>query len=343
MNLRTVKFLIYKIITYFTVFFIAITINFFLTRLIPGSALSTLIATLSGAEAGLSSSTATAGGASVAQLSLEIHQLEAEFGLLPKPWYVEYFDYLKGIFTGNLGVSITYYPSSVIHIISSSIGITLSEVFIASISAYFLGSWLGSIFAIRRGTRAGILADVISAILITIPAFVIIMYLELAFSVDLKLVMISFPGVSLTTKGILNLINFYTVPMIGFIVSLMHGFYFGMRNTMVHTLRDNYVNYAEILGFKRPTIRKFVSRNSMLPNITSFSLSVGFGITSALTIEGLLAIPGTGYYLGNALVNRDLPLLQGIFLIVVIMLIVSLAIIEIVYGLLDPRVRGGKG
>ncbi|AOL17736.1 sugar ABC transporter permease [Sulfolobus sp. A20] len=342
MNLRTIKFLIYKIITYFIVFFIAITINFFLTRLIPGNALSTLIAALSGAEAGLSSSTA-AGGASVAQLSQEIHQLEAEFGLLPQPWYVEYFHYLKGIFTGNLGVSITYYPLSVIHIISSSIGITLGEALIASISAYFLGSWLGSIFAIRRGTKSGTLADVISAILITIPAFVIIMYLELAFSVNLKLVMISFPGVSLTPKGILNLINFYIIPMIGFIVSLMPGFYFGMRNTMVHTLRDNYVNYAEILGFKRSTIRKFVSRNSMLPNITNFSITVGFGISSALTIEGLLAVPGTGYYLGNALLDRDLPLLQGIFLIIVVMLIISLAIIEIVYGLLDPRVRGGQG
>ncbi|TRM73870.1 sugar ABC transporter permease, partial [Sulfolobus sp. E5] len=80
-----------------------------------------------------------------------------------------------------------------------------------------------------------------------------------------------------------------------------------------------------------------------LPNITNFSITVGFGISSALTIEGLLAVPGTGYYLGNALLDRDLPLLQGIFLIIVVMLIISLAIIEIVYGLLDPRVRGGQG
>ncbi|QGA55316.1 ABC transporter permease subunit [Sulfolobus sp. E5-1-F] len=342
MNLKTVKYIVYKIVTYFVAFFIAITINFFIPRLMPGSALSTLIAALTGAAGGITSVTAVGGnGALIAQ---NIHYLEAEFGLLPQPWYIEYYHYILGIFTLHLGVSIEYYPLSVTKLIGSSIGLTLGEIIFASVVAYFLGSWIGSISAMRRGRKSDIILSIIFAIFITIPTFVLIMYLELIFSVDLRLVTISFPGfTNLSWRALLRLLNFYAIPMTSFIVSLIPGFMFGMRNTMIHTLRDNYASYAEILGFRKNNIRKMVYRNSMLPNITNFAITLGLGISSALTIEGLLAIPGTGYYFGNAITSRDLPLLEGIFLIIIIMLIISLAIVEIAYGILDPRVRGEQG
>ncbi|MEB3691180.1 MAG: ABC transporter permease [Caldisphaeraceae archaeon] len=336
MDTKTVKYIFSKILLYLTVFILALTVNFFLTRLIPGSAISTLLSALSGSSGALAASSVS-GGSSF--LVSNIHYLEAEFGLVPQPLYIQYYHYILGVFTGNLGISISYYPLTVANIIGSSLGITLSETFIAVIVAFFVGSWLGSIFAIRRAKISEISATNILAIFITIPAFVIIMYLELIFAVKLKLVSVTFPGMSLSLIGIAHLVNFFAVPMAGFITSLVPGFYFGMRNTMIHALKDNYTQYSEILGFKKSTIRKFVYRNSMLPNITNFFISLGLGISSALTIEGLLGIPGSGYYFGNAIFSRDLPLLQGIFLIIVLMLIVSLAIVEIVYGLIDPRVR----
>jgi peptide/nickel transport system permease protein len=114
-----------------------------------------------------------------------------------------------------------------------------------------------------------------------------------------------------------------------------------MRNNMLHTLRDNYVYYAELLGLSENTIRKIVYRNSILPNITGITLIIGLAISAALTVEGLLTIPGAGYFFGLSLTSRDLPLIQGYFLVIVVLLLVSIAIAEILYGLLDPRARGG--
>ncbi|BBD73252.1 peptide ABC transporter permease [Sulfodiicoccus acidiphilus] len=339
MDIKGVKVIIRKVVMYVVAFFLAITVNFILPRLMPGSVLSTLYAELSGASSGLSASTAVGGVAGIQQ---NIRALEAEFGLTPQPLPVQYGKYLLGVFTGHLGVSITYYPLSVSHIIASSIWLSIGEVVVAATVAFFLGSWLGSLGAVRRGgKRDGVIVAIVS-ILATVPAFVVIMYLEMFFSAQLGWFPISYPTVTPNLSGVEKLLSFYFLPMVGFMASLLSGFVLGMRNTMIHTLKDNYVLYEEALGFRPRTIRNTVYRNSRLPNITNFAITLGIGISAALTIEGLLGIPGTGYYLGQALVNRDIPLLQGIFLVIVIMMIVSLAVVDVTYSILDPRVRRGS-
>jgi peptide/nickel transport system permease protein len=323
-----------RIAIYLAAFFVAITVNFILPRLMPGSALITLLSMLQGAIGEY--------GANSALVSAEIKQIEEAFGLTPQPWYIQYVDYIKGIFTGNLGASITFYPTNVAKIVFPSMIWSMGLVVVSSIVAFFLGSWLGSIAAIKRRSVTDTVIVVVISILATIPAFVIIMYLEMGFSVNLKIVELTFPNIkSMNLKTFLSLLNFYSVPVAGMVLSLLSGFVLGMRNNMLHTLRDNYVYYAELLGLSENTIRKIVYRNSILPNITGITLIIGLAISAALTVEGLLTIPGAGYFFGLSLTSRDLPLIQGYFLVIVVLLLVSIAIAEILYGLLDPRARGG--
>lgn len=332
--IRIMTYVAKRISLYIIAFFVAITVNFILPRLMPGSALTTLLSLLQGAIGEY--------GASSALVSAEIKQIEEAFGLTPKPWYIQYIDYIKGIFTGNLGASIMFYPTNVAKIVFPSMVWSIGLVIASSVISFILGSWLGSIAAIKRRSMTDIIIVALTSILATIPAFVIIMYLEMGFAVNLKVVELTFPNIkTLNSKVILSLLNFYSVPVVGMTLSLLSGFVLGMRNNMLHTLRDNYINYAELLGFSKNTIRRIVYRNSILPNITGFTLTIGLAIGAALTVEGLLTIPGAGYFFGLSLTSKDLPLIQGYFLVIVILLLASIAIVDVLYGILDPRARGG--
>jgi peptide/nickel transport system permease protein len=233
----------------------------------------------------------------------------------------------------------------VAQIISSSIGWSIAEVVIGSIVAFFLGNYLGSMAGYNRESWKDVAVVVIfGAVLAAVPTFAIIMYLEMWLSLDVNIFTIKFPSLSslLSPQGIVAFLRFYTLPELALVLTLVSGFALGMRNNTMHTLRDNYVIYAEALGIRPKEIRRMVYKNSLLPNITGFALSLGLAISEALTVEGLLLIPGLGTYFGTALGNKDLPLFQGIFLVVAIMLIISIAVAELVYGYLDPRARLGQ-
>ncbi|ADX83584.1 ABC transporter permease [Saccharolobus islandicus] len=314
-------------------FFVVITVNFILPRLMPGSALAVVISLIEG-QNGVA---ATAGSSAIA---LEVSQLEAAFGLTPAPWYVQYAHYIQGIFTLNLGASITYYPTPVLSIILSGLPWTLFLVVVGAIIAFFLGSYLGSIAGFNRRSRKDLVILIITSILAALPSFVILMYLEMWLSVQHGIFLISFPSkINTSPNSIMALARFYTLPIIALMFTSLSGFVLGMRNNMLHTIRDNYVTYAEILGLDRNRIRKMVYKNSLLPNITAFAIILGLAISQSLTVEGLLTTPGVGFFFGLALTSKDLPLLQGIFLFIAIMLILSIAVVEAIYTILDPRAR----
>ncbi|AGJ63593.1 ABC-type dipeptide/oligopeptide/nickel transportsystems, permease component [Sulfolobus islandicus LAL14/1] len=299
----------------------------------PGSALAVVISLIEG-QNGVA---ATAGSSAIA---LEVSQLEAAFGLTPAPWYVQYAHYIQGIFTLNLGASITYYPTPVLSIILSGLPWTLFLVVVGAIIAFFLGSYLGSIAGFNRRSRKDLVILIITSILAALPSFVILMYLEMWLSVQYGIFLISFPSkINTSPNSIMALARFYTLPIIALMFTSLSGFVLGMRNNMLHTIRDNYVTYAEILGLDRNRIRKMVYKNSLLPNITAFAIILGLAISQSLTVEGLLTTPGVGFFFGLALTSKDLPLLQGIFLFIAIMLILSIAVVEAIYTILDPRAR----
>nr|WP_206760572.1 ABC transporter permease [Sulfolobus islandicus] len=299
----------------------------------PGSALAVVISLIEG-QNGVA---ATAGSSAIA---LEVSQLEAAFGLTPAPWYVQYAHYIQGIFTLNLGASITYYPTPVLSIILSGLPWTLFLVVVGAIIAFFLGSYLGSIAGFNRRSRKDLVILIITSILAALPSFVILMYLEMWLSVQHGIFLISFPSkINTSPNSIMALARFYTLPIIALMFTSLSGFVLGMRNNMLHTIRDNYVTYAEILGLDRNRIRKMVYKNSLLPNITAFAIILGLAISQSLTVEGLLTTPGVGFFFGLALTSKDLPLLQGIFLFIAIMLILSIAVVEAIYTILDPRAR----
>jgi peptide/nickel transport system permease protein len=133
------------------------------------------------------------------------------------------------------------------------------------------------------------------------------------------------------------------LPAFTIVISSIAGWLLSMRNTMITTLSEDYVMMAEAKGLsQRRIMMMYAARNAILPNITSFALSVGFVVSGALLTEIVFSYPGVGYALYQAAENLDYALLQGLFLIISIAVLGANFLADLLYVALDPRVRLGN-
>ena len=113
-----------------------------------------------------------------------------------------------------------------------------------------------------------------------------------------------------------------------------------MRNNMINTLGDDYVTFAEANGLRSHTVAiKYAARNAILPNLTGFGLALGGVVGGSLLVEQVFNYPGVGYLLFNAVTNQDFPLMQALFLMITVSVLLANFLVDILYGLLDPRTR----
>ena len=113
-----------------------------------------------------------------------------------------------------------------------------------------------------------------------------------------------------------------------------------MRNNMLHILDDDFMTFGEARGLSsRRLVYIYAARNAILPNLTGFSMALGFVVSGALLTEIVFSYPGLGYQLFTAVENEDYPLMQGLFLIIALAVLLANFITELIYARLDPRVR----
>jgi peptide/nickel transport system permease protein len=112
-----------------------------------------------------------------------------------------------------------------------------------------------------------------------------------------------------------------------------------MRNVMVTTMDEDYVLVAQAKGLPKRRVVSYAARNAILPSVTGFSLAIGFVVSGALLTEIVFSYPGIGYILQQAVLERDYPLLQGVFLIITFAVLTANLIADFAYVLLDPRTR----
>jgi len=130
------------------------------------------------------------------------------------------------------------------------------------------------------------------------------------------------------------------LPAITIVVSSIAGWMLGMRNAMLSTLSEDYVLMAQAKGLPdRRVMLMYAARNAILPNITGFALSLGFVVGGALLTEIIFSYPGIGFALLQAVQSEDFPLMQGIFLVITLAVLGANFLADILYVVLDPRVR----
>jgi peptide/nickel transport system permease protein len=313
---------------YLVAFWVSLTLNFVLPRLMPGDPVTRMVARLQGAIR-----------------PDQIEALRSSFGLDDAPLWEQYFRYIGQILSGDFGFSISRFPTPVTDVISAQIGWTLLLGLTSLLIAVVIGNLLGIVAAWRRG---GAVDSVLPPVLIFIgsfPYFWLAMGLLYLFGVTLGWLPLrhafsvgATPEFSFAFLGDVAVHLF--LPAASIVLVSIGGWMLGMRNTMISTNAEDYITMAEAKGLRRNRIMfAYAARNAMLPSVTAFGMSLGFIVGGALLTEVVFAYPGVGYQLLSAVQNLDYPLMQGLFLTITTAVLIANFLVDIVYVRLDPRVR----
>ncbi|MFC8617251.1 ABC transporter permease [Micromonospora purpureochromogenes] len=322
------RFLLQRTAFYLFTAWAAITLNFFIPRLVPGDPVQSLISRNQG------------------RISADaIQSLRVLFGLDENEnVWEQYLDYWGQLLHGDLGLSFTFFPAPVSTVIGDSLPWTVGLVGITTIISFLLGTALGVGAGWRRGSWVDGLLPA-TTFLSSIPYF----WLGLV-----AIALFAGPGSFFPSSGgyepglvpafdqyfIPSAIQHSILPAATILVSSMSGWILSMRNMMVTVSSEDYITVAHAKGLsERRVALSYAARNALLPNVSGFALSLGFIVGGTLLVEIVFSYPGLGYQLFQAVGAKDYPLMQGIFLIITISVLVANLLADVAYLLLDPRTR----
>jgi oligopeptide transport system permease protein len=258
-----------------------------------------------------------------------LDSLYAYFGL-DQPLWVQYLKYFKGLLHGELGPSIVYQGRSVNQFIAEGFPISAQLGFQALLVAIPSGILLGTWAALKRGLWQDTFAMVISTLGVSVPNFVLSTFLQYLFSVKLHLLPVARWGSFEHT--ILPTLALAALPT-AFIARLT-------RSNMVEVLQQDYIRTALAKGL--PLFRIAIHhglRNALLPVVTYLGPVTSYILTGSFMIEKIFAIPGLGQWMIHSINGRDYPMIMGLTIFFSCLLMISTFFVDIVYSLLDPRIR----
>ena len=300
--------------------FVAVTANFILFRMLPGSAVTDM-SRVPNASPTL------------------VNALKQEFGL-DKPKFDQYLIYLRQLTRGNFGVSyITQQP--VRTMIARGLENTLPMACIGVLVAIVLGVGSGIVAAWRRDTLVGYGTTFSAMVIYSFP------------TQWLGLMLILLLGGLLPTSGMRNeflidssfwqrsadYLQHLLLPSLTYGLTLYGQYALVVRSSMLETMGEDYVLTARAKGLPmRRIMLRHIFRNALLPVTTLIALSLGFIVAGAILIETVFSWPGIGLLIYNAVLNRDYPLLQGSFLVVTVSVVFFNFLADLLYFKLDPRI-----
>lgn len=324
------RYLLRRIGFYLLAAWVAITIGFFLPRFAPGNQADSFIGRLE-KNGPLPPQ--------VKQAILDALGVDTKDNL-----FVQYIHFLQNLAQGHLGISYTEYPLPVTQVIARDMTWTVGLLTVSIIISFILGTLIGIISAWKRGSKFDDIVPVATSFLASVPYFW--MAFILVFFLGSKLHWFPYYGGYDPNADVgswdynMSVISHAFLPALTLVVSTLAGWLLTMRNTMVTTLSEDYVQLARAKGLSnRRIMLAYAARNAILPNIAGLALSIGFIVGGQIVVELVFSYPGIGYTLVQAVFNNDYPLLQGIFLIITFAVIGANLLADLAYMALDPRIR----
>jgi len=311
----------------------ALTLNFLLPRLMPGSPLDGLLARLP-----------------PAQLQANPHMVEnlrTVLGGDDESLLRAYPAYLKQVLTGNFGVSTSNFPAPVSDVIGVTLPYSIFLVGVGFLFAFALGTTIGMIAAWRRG---GLVDNVVTPVLMSLAAFpafftalVAVYFLGLKagwFPVQHAYGLEVTPG--LNWAFLRDAFRHSQLPLLIIVFVYAGGWLLSMRNVMINTVDEDYVALAKAKGLKdRRVMTMYAGRNAILPPLTGFAAQFGGAVGGLIFIEYIFSYPGVGLTLQQSALGSDYPLTQALLLVFAVCVLVANLIMDLLYVVLDPRVRSG--
>jgi peptide/nickel transport system permease protein len=327
------KYFLGKLGWFLITFVCALILNFILPRLMPGDPVAAIVARMA---QGMSNATGVQA----------IYEQYTELFGTNKPMLEQFFIYVRNVARGDFGFSFSMYPRTVADVLKSAIGWTVALQLPAIIVGWLIGNTLGALAAYLKGGFDKVLMPA-SIFVSNFPAFGMAVVLLVIFGVALEWFPTSggygydmIPNFS--WEFIWSVIVHYQLPFWSIVVVAIGGQAIGMRSMAIYELNADYVKYARFMGIKDRKIIGYVFRNAMLPQITGLALAIGTMVGGALFVEIVFSYPGLGYTLLNGVMGRDYPLISASTLIITVMVLSANFIIEILYGIIDPRIKAAQ-
>lgn len=289
-----------------TLFLIA-TITFFLMKLLPGSPF--------------------ANEEKLTEAQLQI--MKVKYGL-DKPISQQYFLYLWGLLKGDLGISFQY-NSTVNKLIAARIAPSFQLGFQAMLFGTFMGTILGIVAAMRQNTWVDTMATFVAIIGRSVPSFVFAVVLQLLFGVIFPIL-----PIALWNQGFKSSI----LPTLALSISPIADSARFVRTEMVEVLHSDYIELARAKGLSHLEVAfKHGIRNAIIPLITIMGPMLVGLMTGSMVIENIYAIPGIGEQFVKSILTNDYPTIMGVTLLYSFMLVVIILVVDVLYGIIDPRIR----
>jgi ABC-type dipeptide/oligopeptide/nickel transport system permease component len=253
---------------------------------------------------------------------------------LDLPWYQQYAHFLNNLLHFDLGISFTQRGRTVWSILGTGVPISLQIALTALFFAVLIGVPIGITSAARAGSRYDTISMSLALVLFSIPTFVSIPIYQIAM---VQLALHNLPH--LPTAGWGDPINI--VPPVIILAAVTLGFYARlMRTTMLDVLTQDYVRTARAKGLReRAVLVRHAFRNALVPLVTALGPAIAFSVSGAFFTETLLNIPGIGFQAVASINNKDMPVVQGVVILVAVSVALMNLVVDIVYGLLDPRIK----
>jgi peptide/nickel transport system permease protein len=307
----------------------AVTMNFVIPRVMPGSPMEAMLVRFHGR--------ASPQAVKAMELALGFHTNESILQ--------QYGEYLWNTIHLNLGTSISYFPLSVNQSIMYGLFWTLGLVGVSTVIAFVLGTLVGMVSAWRRGGWLDGILPTAFVVISAFPYFWVALLFVFVFATTLNL----FPSVfgydvhmhiNLSWDFVGSVVAHGFLPGVTIVITSIGGWILTMRNTMITTLAEDYVKMARAKGLSPVRIMfMYAGRNAILPNLTGFAMSLGFVISGAILVEIVFNYPGLGYMLLQAVNNEDFALMQGLFLLITVAVLVAVLVADFLTAWLDPRTR----
>lgn len=303
------KYVLKRVIAAIATLFVLITVVFFLVRLMPGEPFTS------------------------DKLTPEIRENMMVYYGFDKPLIQQYFTYMGNLVHGDFGYSMKMTNKTVNDIIGSTFPFSADLGIRALVMSVSFGIVLGSLAALNRGRKLDFVCVIVAILGTSIPDFIMGAFLQYGFGIKWGLLPVAqYKGFSYTILPSIAL-GFYTLASVSKL----------MRSSMLEVVQQDYIKTAKAKGLSEFRITwKHQLRNAIMPVITMLGPTVASVLTGTFVIESIFVIPGMGKYYVDSVNNNDYSLILGMTVFYGFFLVFCNLIVDLAYGLVDPRIRIGK-
>lgn len=333
----TIGYVVRRILIFLLIVVTAVSLNFFMPRLRSTNPIEARMNQL-----------AAQGGVYQGQVKAMIEIYNRKFGL-DKPLWEQYLIYWRDLLRLDLGVSLAFYPQTTFEMIARSAPWTIGLLTLSTIIAFVLGTLFGALMAWPKTSRIALGLSPIFMTLSAIPYYLLGMVFIYIIAMRWQLLPVggaytSGATLTLSWQMALDIGRHAILPAASIVLAGVGLWGLGMRAMMTTTLGEDYLHMAEAKGLKPQTIFKdYALRNALLPQVTSLAISLATVMSGAVLVEVIFGYPGVGNLLFRSIVNNDYFVIQGIALFVILSIGIVLLALDLLYPLIDPRIRYRKG